>query len=62
MAQQEKAYEEVVEAKEIIQKLCEQYPDELWAIRPETIIVLGITNKERPESSKTLASIRPIKG
>jgi len=62
MAQQEKTYEEVVEAREIIQKLCDQYPDELWAVRPDTIITLGVSNKERPKSSNKMASIRPLKG
>ncbi|TRZ81793.1 hypothetical protein D4R86_02175 [bacterium] len=62
MAQQEKTYEEVVEAKEIIQNLCDMYPDELWAVRPETIITLGVSNKESPKSSKKLASICPLKG
>jgi len=62
MAQSEKVYEEVVEAKDIIEKLCEMYPDELWAVRPDIVITLGVTNKERPKSSKKLASIRPLKG
>ena len=62
MAQQEKTYAEVTEAKEIIEKLCEYYPSELWAITPKNISVLGIENKERPEKSKKLAVCRPIKG
>lgn len=62
MAQAEKTYEEVTEVREIIQDLCDKYPDELWAIRPNTIITLGVSNKERPKSSKKLASIRPLKG
>ena len=62
MAQSEKTYEEVIEAKDIIKDLCEKYPDELWAVRPETIITLGVSNKERPKGSSKLASIRPLKG
>lgn len=62
MAQQEKTYEEVTEAKTIIEQLCDQYPDVLWAVRPEIVITLGVTNKERPKSSNKLASIRPLKG
>ena len=62
MAQTEKIYEEVVEARQIIKDLCEKYPEVLWAVRPDTIITLGVTNKERPKSSKKLASIRPLKG
>lgn len=62
MAQQEKTYEEVTEAPAIIEELCNKYPDVLWAIRPNTIITLGVSNKERPKSSTKLASIRPLKG
>ena len=61
MAQQEKVYVEVTEAKDIIEKLCEKYPDELWAVRPKTIITLGVENKKRPESSTKLASVTPLK-
>ena len=62
MAQQEKIYEEVTEARKIVQDLCSEYPDEMWAIRPDTIITLGVSNKERPKGSTKLASIRPLKG
>ena len=58
----EKTYEEVVEAREIIKALCEKYPDEMWAVRPEIVTVLGVSNKERPESSDKLAVCKPIKG
>jgi len=59
---EEKTYEEVTEAKEIVNKLCEDYAHELWAVRPDTVITLGVTNKERPKSSSKLASIRPLNG
>jgi hypothetical protein len=62
MAQTEKIYEEVTEANDIVKDLCEKYPYELWAVKPEIITTLGVTNKERPKSSKRLASICPLKG
>jgi len=62
MSQTEKLYEVITEAEEIVKQLKEQYPDELWAIRPEIITVLGVTNKDRPKNSKKLASVRSIKG
>lgn len=62
MAQSEKIYEKIPEAQEIITELAAKYTDELWAVRPEMVIVLGVSNKERPKSSKKLASISPLKG
>lgn len=62
MSQKEKLYEEVVEAKDMIKSLCEKYPEELWAVLPNNVIVLGISNKERPEKSTKLATCNPIKG
>ena len=62
MAQSEKIYEKIPEAQEIITELAAKYTDELWAVRPDTVIVLGVSNKERPKSSTKLASIRPLKG
>lgn len=62
MAKQEKVWERVKDAEEMIGKLCKMYPDELWAVRPNTIAVFGVTNKERPEGNNTLAVIKPIKG
>lgn len=62
MSQKEKLYEEVVEAKDMIKGLCEKYPEALWAVLPNNVIVLGISNKERPEKSTKLATCNPIKG
>jgi len=60
---EETTYSEVPEANEIIKKLCEKYPDILWAVgEPNSIQVYGIDNKEKPESSDVLAKIRPISG
>lgn len=58
----EKLYERVEDAEEIVRELVVKYPDELWAINPKIITVLGVTNKERPKSSTKLACISPIKG
>ena len=62
MANTERVYSRVVEAEEIVKKLCEKQPDVLWCVRPDNVIVLGIENKERNEKNKTLAKVRPIKG
>jgi len=62
MAKQEKVWERVKEAEEMIEKLCKMYPDELWAVRPNTITVFGVTNKDKPKNNKVLATIKPIKG
>jgi len=62
MAQSEKIYEKIPEAHEIITELAAKYTDELWAVRPDMVTVLGVSNKQRPKGSKKLASIRPIKG
>lgn len=62
MAQEEKEYEVVSEAVEIIKNLCERYPEPLWAVNPEEIIVLGVVNKERPKKMTKLASIREFRG
>lgn len=62
MSQKEKTYEEVTDAKDMVKSLCEKYPNELWAVRPDTVIVLGINNKERPEKNTKLAACNPIKG
>lgn len=62
MPQQEKIYEKVTDAQEFIEKLCEKYPNELWAIRPNNITVLGVSNKERSKSNNKLATCRPING
>lgn len=56
-----KQYEEVTEAQEIIEQLCKKYFKVLWAVRPNTVKVLGISNKERAKDNKVLAKIIPIR-
>jgi len=58
----EKTYSKVDEAKEIIIKLCEKYPDVFWTVVPATVEVLGIDNKTRTKDNTTLAKIIPVKG
>lgn len=62
MPREEKEFAVVKEGQETIEKLKERYPDELWAINPSEILVLGVTNKERPKKQRKLAYIRIIKG
>lgn len=58
----EKSYSRVTEAETIVKTLCEKQPDLLWAVKPDTVAVLGIENKERSEKNKVLAKIKPVKG
>lgn len=62
MGNTEKQYSRVKEAEEIIKKLCEKQPEVLWCVKPNTVAVEGIENKERSEKNDTLAKIKPIKG
>ena len=59
---EEKSYSVVEEGNTIIEKLCEKYPEILWACEPKSIEVYGCDNAERPASSDTLAKIRPVTG
>lgn len=59
-----KAYELLPEAQEMVKKLC-QHPKAsriLWAVQPENVAVLCIVNKERPQSSKSLAKMSRVTG
>ena len=57
---EDKKYDVLNEAHDIIKKLKERYPKIMWAVIPEEIIVLGVTNKERPKTMKKLAVIHKI--
>jgi hypothetical protein len=46
--QEEKQYITIEDADAIIARLKESYPGILMAVNPEEIVVLGISNKERP--------------
>lgn len=58
----EKVYSRVMEAEEMIAKLCEKQPKLLWRVRPQTVQVWGVENKERADGNKTLAKIKAVKG
>jgi len=62
MGRKEHIYSRIPDAEEIVKKLCEKYPDVMWAVRPETISCYGIENKERPKSSNIMAKIKSVKG
>jgi len=57
---EEKEYSVVEEASEIVVKLQQRYPKVLWAVIPEQVVVLGVTNKERPKTMRKLAKITRI--
>jgi predicted metallopeptidase len=57
---EEKCYEILDDGNKLIAKLQQKYPKILWAVIPDQVIVLGVTNKERPKSSKKLAMIRKV--
>ena len=59
---EEKSFSVVEEAENIVKKLCEKYPDILWAVEPNKVGVYGCENQERPASSDTLAKIRKVSG
>lgn len=58
----EKVYSRVKEAEDMIKQLCEKQPKLLWRVRPQTVQVYGVENKERPEGNKVLAKIKAVKG
>ena len=59
---EEKDYEVAADAEKMIVQMKERYPKILWAVIPENIVVMGVTNKERPKGSSKIASIRLVKG
>ena len=62
----EKKYTRVIGAEEMIKELQSKYPDLFWAIRTETVCVMGVENKTRSKGSLKkrpfYASLRPMKG
>lgn len=60
--QSPKVYDRVPEAEDIIKELCEKYDKVLWAVRPEIITVMGITNKDRGKATKVDARIKSMTG
>jgi len=57
---EEKEYIVVEDAMETIRRLKERYPRHLWAVVPEEIVVLGLTNKDRPSGMRKMAWIKKL--
>ena len=53
----DKVYEILEEGNDIVRGLKDRYPKILWAVVPENIVVLAVTNKLRPWGMKKLAVI-----
>jgi len=62
MGRKSRIYTKIDDADVIVKGLCENQPDVLWCVRPETIAVMGIENCTRSEKNHTLAKIKPVKG
>jgi len=58
----EKIYSRVIEAEEMIKAICEKYPKVFWRVRPQTVQVWGVENKDRSKKDKTLAKIKAVRG
>lgn len=54
---EEKAYEVVQEGSDLILRLKDRYPKIVWTVKPEEVIVLAVSNKDRPDSQERLAMI-----
>jgi len=59
---EEKCYDIVEEAQEMVKQLCERYPEVLTAVVPSQVVVLGITNQEPPKSKTWAMKISRVKG
>ena len=59
---EEKSYSVIEEGEVIVKKLCEKYPEILWACTTESIGVYGCDNQEAPANCNTLAKIRKVSG
>ena len=66
MAREARTFSKIEQAGNLIEKLCEAYPDVLWAVRPATVCVMGVDNKTRTEKAvkknPVYAKLRSIKG
>lgn len=62
MGRKSNVYSKIDDADAIIKKLCDKQSAVLWAVKPETVTVMGIENKERSKKNHTLAKIKPVKG
>lgn len=61
MSQVEPEWAIVKEAEEMVEKLCNMYPDKVGHVDPKLIGCAAITNKERPEAQDYDSKISGIK-
>jgi len=60
VVREEKSYTIMEDANDMVKQLVAKYPKILWAVDPEQVVVLGITNKERPKTMRKMAQIRRL--
>jgi hypothetical protein len=60
VVREEKSYTILGDANDMVSQLAAKYPKILWAVNPEQIVVLGVTNKERPKTMLKLAQVRRL--
>ena len=49
------------EAEDLAEQLCRKYPEELCEVEVETVGIVAIEGKDRPEKSRKMANIKTIK-
>ena len=49
------------EAEDLAEQICRKYPEELCEVELETVGIVAIEGKDRPERSNKLATIKTIK-
>lgn len=57
---EENIYEILADGNSVVTALCQKYPKIMWAVNPDQVVVLGITNRERPKKMRKLAVIRRV--
>ena len=60
--QEAKSFVLIEEANGIITKLTERYPKIFWAVNPNEVVVLGVSNKERPKRQRKKAQMKRVTG
>jgi len=66
MGRKTRTYSRVANAQEMIDTLCDRHKNTFWAVKPESIAVMGIDNVERSEKAiakqPTWSRMRSVKG
>tara|TARA_R110000824_G_scaffold12226_7_gene53663 strand:- start:66778 stop:67320 length:543 start_codon:yes stop_codon:yes gene_type:complete len=66
MGRKARIYSKVDEATTMIKDLCAKHPEVFWAVRPESIAVMGVDNVSRTEKAvkkdPTWSKIKNVKG